>query len=286
MKSDKIKKFADLYTPEGEKLAGEENSVPWQSYPRPRMKRNSFVCLNGEWDFYACEPSDEKNSKLIEDCLAVCGCSETVSREFATAVVYNEKILVPFVPQSILSGINKSFPEGTVYCYRKFVEYTKQKNDSRVLLHIDGVDRNALVVLNGKVVGCHSGGYEPFNFDVTEFWTEKNELKIFVTDDHKSCIYPYGKQREKRGGMWYTPISGIWQTVWVEEVSETYITEVRTVSDLEGAYITVETNLGVPTDGELIFSENEREIRIKIIDGHARMEPSSPVLWTPEAPHL
>ena len=97
----------------------------------------------------------------------------------------------------------------------------------RVLLHIGAVDQRAEVFLNGKPVGSHKGGYEAFTLDITDALTQNNRLAICCFDDLEDQTYPYGKQVMKRGGMWYTPVSGIWQTVWLESVPENYIQSLR-----------------------------------------------------------
>ena len=250
--------MAALYTPEGERLIVENNIIPWQSYPRPHLKRRSFICLNGEWELVV------KNREIE----------------------HSYKILVPFVPQSLLSGVHREYSEGDVLCYNRKFSIKRENANARLLLHIDGADRDTEVYLNGALVGRHSGGYDPMTLDVTNTVRGENYLEIRVTDDHKSCAAPYGKQREKRGGMWYTPVSGIWQSVWLEEVPETYVSEIRVETDLSGAWVTVETNDGKPCRGEIVFNDSGIERTIALMDSRARIEPEDPKLWSPEAPHL
>ena len=179
----------DLMTTAGENLTG----TPWTVYPRPQMKRDSFINLNGAWDF---------------------------------AVNYENKgqIRVPFCPESKLSGIGVHFEECSLLCYNRRFTLPEGFNRGRVLLHIGAADQRADVFVNNKPVGSHSGGYEAFTFDITDtLKDEENMLQICCFDDLEDQSYPYGKQVMNRSGMWYTPVSGIWQTVWLESVPETYI---------------------------------------------------------------
>ena len=150
--------------------------------------------------------------------------------------------------------------------YEKEFSYLKQ-ND-RVLLHFGAADAIAEVWLNGKVLGRHVGGYLPFSFDVTESIKEKNLLRVEVTDtlDH---TYPYGKQRKDRGGMWYTPASGLWKSVWLEDVPETYISGIRITPDRKGVTLAISISSSAGT-------VTERE----------RVEVENPELWTPDNPKL
>ena len=160
-----------LMTPRGEALAG----TPWDVYPRPQMKREQWWNLNGEWEF---------------------------------GVKFDRKIRVPFCPESELSGIGEHFPEGSPLRYRRTV--TLPSGSGRWLLHFGAADQRAQVYINGRLAGEHAGGYEAFCMDVTELWQEgENEIKVICRDDLTDRSFPYGKQTLTRGGMWYTPVSGI-----------------------------------------------------------------------------
>ncbi|MBE6538148.1 MAG: glycoside hydrolase family 2 [Ruminococcaceae bacterium] len=247
----KNKVFAKLYTPAGEAL--DKNGTPWNIYPRPLMERDSFFCLNGEWDFS-------------------CG-KET----------YNEKILVPFPPESLLSGIDRLIESGEALYYKRKFSLPEGflHSGGRILLHIGAADSEAEVFLNGKRLGEHTGGYSSFSFDITENIQSENELVIKVRDTLKSRVLPYGKQCIKRGGMWYTPFSGIWQTVWIEIVPETYITDVEIKTTTKYAEISVSLSDG-RKEGAVFFGDEE----IPLCNGKARIDPSTPILWSPENPHL
>ena len=234
----------DLYTQEGENLP----SIPWNVYPRPQLKRNSFFCLNGQWDFSFGSPT------------------------------YDRKITVPFVPESLLSGINEIKKDGEELFYKREFSLPSDFNVGRVLLHFGAVDQIASVYLNGTFVCHNTGGYNHFFCDVTEHLRDgANELSVIVKDE-LDLRYPYGKQSKKRGGMWYTVCSGIWQTVWLESVPETYIKNIDMAVDLEKAQITC---CGV-SDGTVLFEGNE----IPLVDGKCELFPKNPVAWTPETPML
>ena len=244
-------RLVSLLTPEGEELKNQpEGFVPWKVYPRPRLKRGSFLCLNGEWE------------------LSV-GASEKT-----------EKILVPFPPEAILSGIGRTMPEGDTLRYKKSFSLPEKFKKSRTILHFGAVDQTAEVYLNGVFLGMHVGGYSPFYFDVTKHLVEENTLEVLVTDTLDG-ILPYGKQRKERGGMWYTPISGIWQTVWLESLPEQYISDIKIRSDREKAQISVSMNEG-KANGAIVLDGEEFPLE----NGRATVTPKDPVLWSPENPHL
>ena len=187
-----------LTTVQGEALLASEQ-IPWDRYPRPQMRRERFLTLNGWWD------------------LAAQG--------------QTWKIRVPFCPESLLSGVQKHFPEGEKLCYSCSFTLPAEWQGSRVLLHVGAADQVADVRLNGQWIGHHEGGYEAFSFDITQALREENVLEIICVDDLRDQSFPYGKQVMKRGGMWYTPVSGIWQSVWLEAVPEKAIEKLRAMME-------------------------------------------------------
>ena len=230
-----------LTTPQGEILQG----TPWQVYPRPQMKRTSWVNLNGAWEF-------------------------SVEQEHHT-------ILVPFAPESQLSGVGKHFPEGSTLCYRReFAADPTQKG--RFLLHFGAVSQCAEIYVNQTLVGTHRGSYEAFSFDITDHLRENNELVVRATGDLDDFTLPYGKNVKNPGGMWYTPVTGIWQTVWAERVPEKYIEALDIQVTLETATITVTPAVDgqVTVDGKTYPLEK----------GKAVIAPENPHHWTPEDPYL
>ena len=241
--------MVDLYTPQGEQIS----SAPLQSYPRPQMRRESYVNLNGWWAF-------------------------TVSSQTQLPACYDREILVPYCPESLLSGIHTHFPEGSSLFYRRLLPIKKPENGNRILLHFGAVDQYAEIYVNQKLVCTHWDGYQAFSCDITDFLQEENQLTVRATDDLRSCRMPYGKQTLKRGGMWYTPVSGIWQTVWLEEVPQSYIAELDIQTHDAQAVVTVTPAL----DGTVLFEGQT----VALQGGKAVLKPRNPQYWSPENPHL
>ena len=238
-----------------------DRSCPLNDYPRPQLKRDSFFCLNGQWEYAIC-PTDKGFSG------------------------YQGEITVPFSPETILSGVERAVtPEDTLY-YRKRFTFTRTK--ARVLLHFGAVDYLCEVRLNGMLLGTHRGGYTPFTFDATMAMIDgDNELTVSVTDPSETGAQASGKQTSHRGQIWYTPTSGIWQTVWLEEVPETFIESLRITPDIDAGTVTVEVradgageaHVQVLEDGE-VLAEADAE------NGAAVIPLLAPRLWTPETPYL
>ncbi len=238
----------ELSTEAGEKLKKSDENV-WKEYPRPQMKRENWMSLNGMW-------------KLDGD-----------------------EIRVPFPPQSQLSNYGKKVKD--IFTYEKKFVLSENMKGERILLHFGAVDQIAEVILNGKSLGTHEGGYLEFSFDVTDCIKRvgENNLQIKVTDT-LSLDYPYGKQCKKRGGMWYTPVSGIWKSVWLEAVTDKYIERIKMTPDLTGVNLEVfgdvqgfSVSIKLPGGGvlEKAFAGNAGRLEI----------PAEEVkLWTPETPYL
>ena len=238
-----------LLTPQGEALL-ESKALPWQCHPCPQCKRSRWLNLNGSWDFSAPD--------------------------------YEGSITLPFCPESRLSGVERHFPEGCDLVYRRSVTLPEDWQGGRVLLHIDAADQHLSCWVNGKAVGRHRGGYDNILFDITDF-LEGNvaDLKLICRDDLKDTSLPYGKQvlPEKRGGMWYTPVSGIWQSVWLEWVPETYVQKLHIEN--RGASVTITTEPAL--DGQITVKELGQ---FPLENGRAVISPKEPHLWSPEDPYL
>ena len=244
------------YTAEGLALK-ESGATPWNIYPRPQMRRDSFLNLNGYWDFCV-----RKMAHLPE--------------------MYEKKILVPFCPESLLSGLDMEVKPGSYLFYRTHFTLPEGFCKGRVLLHIGAADQVTDIFLNKQQICSHTGGYDAFSADLTDALQAENELVIRVFDDLRNQVLPYGKQSLTRGGMWYTPVSGIWQTVWLESVPEDYITGLNIRCEGTTVRITVENaHSGVITvktpDGAEIYPLDR---------GVAVITPKSPRLWSPEDPYL
>ena len=227
---------------------------PHGEYPRPLLKRESFFSLNGLWDFAYSEQEP---------------------------LEYTEKILVPFCPESSLSGIGRAHSDAELLFYRRSFTLPEGFKKDRIILHFGAVDQTCEVFINEKEVGSHEGGYLPFSFDITEFlYMGNNEIKV-VARDTLSPIYPYGKQKKNRGGMWYTPVSGIWQTVWLESLPESPINEIKITPTLQSVKIELDTaakhkKLTLTDSGE-VFEFEENEITLT---------PREIKHWSPESPYL
>ncbi len=235
---------------------------PLNDYPRPQMERNSFICLNGKWD-YAIYPTEEK---------------------FAD---YRGEIIVPFSPETILSGVEKTVtPNDTLY-YRKKFDF--KKTDDTVVLHFGAVDYKCEVKLNGTVLGTHEGGYYPFEFDISDIVKDgENELTLSVTDPSETGSQASGKQTSKRGNIWYTPQSGIWQTVWIEEMPKTHIASVRLTPDIDTNVIKVELDT-VGDAGTVTYTVKDGDnvkTALTISGKSACIALNDYELWTPENPKL
>ena len=233
--------------------------IPRLEYPRPTLVRDSFFNLNGEWDFGV---TDDKNRQI-----------------------FDRRIIVPFPPESLLSGINEVFDEKMTLCYKKVFTLPDSFVKERVILHFGAVDQYAEVYLNGELLGEHIGGYQNFSFDITDHLKDENTLTVLVRDELSTFILPYGKQCKKRGGMWYTPVSGIWQTVWIESVSYDYITALDLPTDPSEPRITAHFS-GESKDGKVTVNTPEGVLVFEMKDGTASLDLPSPRLWSPEDPYL
>ena len=166
--------------------------------------------------------------------------------------------------------------------FEEKLEYSRsfvfEKVNSKVLLHFGAADQIAEVYLNGRKLGSHEGGYLPFTFDVTDALLEgENELRVLVVDE-LDRDYPYGKQRKDHGGMWYTPMAGLWGSVWLEQVPQNYIEAIEITPDLSGISVAVKG-----PECEILLSNGQIAATQS---GKARIEIENPVLWTPDNPHL
>ncbi len=236
-----------LYSDAGRSLP----KIPWARYPRPQLRRDEWMTLNGEWALRI-----NQGYRASRDC----------------------KIRVPFCPESLLSGVEQPPAIGDQLVYRRAFTIPETWRGRRILLHFGAVMRSCRVCVNGKELCRHENGYLPFTVDITDALREgNNELAVFCEND-LDHTYPWGKQSVRRGGMWYTPCSGIWQTVWLEPVPESYIRALRIETGADYAAITAE---GV-TDGEVLLNGE----RYPLQNGSVRVPVKSPRLWSPEDPYL
>ena len=227
-------------------------------YPRPQLARNSYVNLNGRWD-YAITASDAEPEH------------------------WDGEILVPFSPEAPLSGVNQTLLPGQTLWYRREIAETRREGQ-RLLLHFGAVDQEAKIYVNGKLAGAHLGGYTAFTVELTEFLTDgPSVLTVAVLDGTDTNEYCRGKQKTKRGGIWYTPQSGIWQTVWMEWVPQSYITGLRITPDAVNGCVRImvqaEENRAcyLHFAGRRVGAFTNRECVLRV---------EAPELWTPEHPKL
>ncbi|TGM63253.1 glycoside hydrolase family 2 [Leptospira meyeri] len=229
-------------------------------YPRPQLERDSYINLNGEWDLTHIK-SDRK-SKI------------------------EYKINVPFSPESIASGIgNFILQPNEELVYKRNFEIPSDFVKDITLLHFGAVDYSCICFINGKEVGSHRGGFLPFQFDVTQ-WIQigKNEIQLIVTDPTDTGHQARGKQKLKRGGIWYTPQSGIWQTVWVESVSKDYIKDIKITPNIDTK--TVEINVTTDSTNTIIQIFDGNKIIGESSLKNANIEIPNMELWSPENPKL
>ena len=233
------------------------------------MTRTEWKNLNGLWNY------------------------STTSKDEKTPTTYDGKILVPFCIESSLSGVQKKVGADSVLWYQCDFTVPKQWKGKRVLLHFGAVDWQADVWVNGIKVGSHTGGYVPFTFDITQTLESKsNSLVVRVWDPTDDSYIPHGKQVNKPGGIFYTSVTGIWQTVWLEPVPEGYIASLKTTTDLDRASVTVTPDVVGLTSDDLyqveVMFEGEKVASGKALGGQP-VEVSMPEgfhTWTPDHPFL
>ncbi|MCB1127743.1 MAG: glycoside hydrolase family 2, partial [Verrucomicrobiae bacterium] len=188
----------------------------WREYPRPQMQRDQWTNLNGLWEYAVTKESDPARPSAPDG-----------------------QILVPFAIESALSGVKRSFQPDDVLWYRRTFEL-EPRPGRRYLLNFEAVDYQCTVRVNHREVGRHTGGNLPFSLDITEAVTAGvNTVLVRVTDATDTAHQLHGKQRLDPKGIWYTPVSGIWQTVWLEEVPTTSFRDLKIVTDASRGTIAV-----------------------------------------------
>jgi beta-galactosidase/beta-glucuronidase len=256
---DKIKtKWADQVDP--------ANVLP--EYPRPIMERSEWKNLNGLWNYAIAPVSSPKPDKI------------------------GGKILVPFAIESSLSGVQKVVGEENVLWYSRTFEVPTDWSGKNVLLHFGAVDWKTEVFLNNVKIGSHEGGYTPFSFDITPYLKNGNqEIVVKVWDPSNKGPQPRGKQVTNPEGIWYTPVTGIWQTVWLEPVSKTYVSHIRTTPDIDNSLLSLEAAVQGASYGDIlivkVFDTGKLIKEVKAAVGQQlNINISSPKLWSPESPFL
>ena len=242
-----------------------DRRLPLAEYPRPQFERKDWICLNGEYDYAVTSDTADAPKK------------------------YDGKILVPFSVESELSGVGKALlPEQRLWYRRKFT-VGKEFSGKEALLHFGAVDWQCSVWVNGKLVGEHTGGYNPFTFNITDVITEgENELVVKVFDPTDAGHQQRGKQILVTKGFWYTATSGIWQTVWLEPVNRCRIDSLRLVPDIDEGVIRINIKRTCKCGGKLyakVFEGDKVVFDSEIADKAAIPVPDAR-LWSPEDPFL
>ncbi|MBK1881832.1 glycoside hydrolase family 2 [Luteolibacter pohnpeiensis] len=237
----------------------------WTQYPRPQLQRENWTCLNGLWDY------------------------QITAKDASTPADWAGEILVPFAPEAALSGVGKLIqPDQTLWYHRKFS--AKKTPGKRTLIHFEAIDYQSTIYLNGKEIGSHTGGFTPTTYDLTPDLKDGDNELVVQVHDSTGDYQLLGKQRLKPEGIWYTRVSGIWQTVWMEEINDRAIEDLDFTSNIKSGTIGVRAKFsGTPVPGEKIrvtasingkvagSAEGESVVAVSVED---------PQLWSPDAPNL
>ena len=246
-----------------------KQEIPLSEYPRPQIVRPDWLCLNGLWDYAVTKKHEEHPGE------------------------YTGKIRVPYAVETALSGVGEQLNPDEKLWYRTVFELPENWESGRIHLNFEAVDWHCRVFVNGREAGDHSGGYTPFTFDITSLLKmskndNQQELIVSVTDPTDTMWQQRGKQVMQPGGIYYTATSGIWQTVWLERVHDSYLTDLKIVPYLDEGYVEI---TAMVSDGD--------KVRFTIKDGgktvkRVTAQPGIPLkiqvpymkTWTPDFPFL
>ncbi len=236
---------------------------PLNEYPRPQLVRNDWQNLNGRFDY------------------AFTGMQETFPDK------YDGEIIVPFAPECWLSGVGRAPEKNELLWYRKKFILKDCFAGKRTLLHFEAVDWKCKVYINGKQCGFHQGGYIPFTIDITDYLEEKeNELIVQAFDPTDSYWQDRGKQVKESKGFWYTSTSGIWQTVWLEPVNETYVRGIKLTPDIDSSVINIKTDFDGNAVIKAIIKDGDKIVFAGEIGKDEAVKLKNIKLWSPENPFL
>lgn len=249
-------------------------------YPRPQLVRQDWMSLNGLWE-YAITPADASEMPQTAD----------------------GTILVPFAVESSLSGVGRTVTADDALWYKTTFSIPKDWKKRNIILHFDGVDWKTEVTVNGNVLPVHTGAYAAFEYDITPYLKKHNVMTVKVLDGTDNDFQPRGKQVSKPSGIWYTAVTGIWKSVWIEPVAAAYVADYNIVSDIDASELSVSVNAADVKDGDVL--------RVELLDGcvgYRTDRPSTKVLaiaetsaseqssvsitvpdmqlWSPDSPYL
>lgn len=247
-----------------------EPDLPWNLYPRPAMERDNWINLNGLWNY-----------AIIPDSLT-------------KPTSFDGKILVPYPIESALSGVMKRVGKNDLIWYSRTIQVPKLQKKERLILHLEACDWHTRVLVNGEQVGEHRGGYLPFSFDLTD-WVKADEealLEVVVQDPTTEGTQAVGKQNSNPHGIWYTPTSGIWQTIWLETVPESFISDYDAIADIDRQLVSLSAQVANHQAGDQVVfkisldgkefattvAEPGKSVEIVIRDMKL-WEPGNPVLY-------
>ncbi|KAA0993716.1 glycoside hydrolase family 2 protein [Dyadobacter aurulentus] len=261
-------KEGKIVSPWAEKVSA---ANPHPEYPRPQLVRKNWQNINGLWN-YSIVPQSAAETK---------------------PATFDGRILVPFAVESALSGVGRTVGKDSVLWYNRTIDFAPKLKDQRVLLHFGAVDWKCEVFVNGKPAGSHQGGYDPFSFDITDLLIKKKqqEISVKVWDPSSDGPQPRGKQIKNPHGIWYTPVTGIWQTVWLETVPTSYIVSILPVPDIDKQVVNIASEIKNAKEGD--------KVKIVAFDGTSKVAEqeaapnatvaltiSNPKLWSPDSPFL
>ena len=239
--------------------------MPLNEYPRPQLKRDSFFNLNGVWDF-----------KVFND--------------HNIFINYDKKIIVPYPMESALSEVGERLPEGKKIGYRRDFFFPEGFLKDKTFLHFGAVDQVCDVYFNRNFMFHHEGGYTPITIDVTKFLRPNRNEIVVIVFDNVDTSYPIGKQKKKNGGIWYTPVSGIWQTVWMESVNYEFIRGIKYRTNIDTKEVTMEFDVDTVTgnlEKEIIISYKGKVInKVKTNQDEITISLDKLYLWSSDSPNL
>lgn len=254
-----------ILTPWSQQL---DPSRPLPEYPRPQLVRENWQDLNGLWNY------------------------RITAKDEPMPASYSGKILVPFAIESALSGVGKTVGKDSILWYNTKFTLPRAMKGKRILLHFGAVDWKAEVFLNGQSIGFHEGGYDPFSIDISPFLKKgEQELVVSAWDPTDQGPQPRGKQVAQPKSIWYTPVTGIWQTVWLEAVPLSFVREIRPTPDIDRQILTLSIEVfdakegdrirAIALDGQATVAESET-----LAGTGAVLKIDNPKLWSPDDPFL